>query len=743
MDSYIVELMDSARRQGRSLLSEPEGFEFLTHLGIRVPAFLAVGDPEEVTSSGLTELPGDRVVLKAISPDLAHKTEAGGVVVVPKSERQIRSAARRMRESLGNRELAGFLVQEFVPYVGDLGNELLLSLRWDREFGAVLTCGPGGLQAEIFARDLKAERSLAMMSPAQSERGIVERSLACLTVTRLLTMEQRGKPPRLPFGELVEAVEKFVTAASPWLDEHLDEIEINPLVPYGTGLIGLDVLVKLASPRSPLRSPRPLGKMKALLRPSSIAVIGASRRLNPGHMILRNTLRQGFDPERLYVVKPGLEILGGCRCVPDIASLPERVDILVIAVAANQVPEIVAAVVASQKAESLIVIPGGLDEKEGTGSLVDSVRRDLERSRQTDWGGPLLNGGNSMGIRSSPGHYDTFFLPDHKLPPAGEEDARCALVAQSGAFLAAKASKLADVAFKYSVSIGNQLDVTVGDYLHYLADDPELDLIAVYLEGFQDLDGLTSLEAVRRLADQGRTVVLYRAGRSEAGAHAAASHTASMAGSYEITVELARSAGALVADSLQDFEDLVRLVAALHRRPLAGMRLAALSNAGFECVALWDHLGAFEAASFTVQTEARLRQLFASARVDGVVDVHNPLDLTPMMNDEQFSQAVEVLLADHHVDVAVVGCVPLTGALNTLAESPHHSEDVLQSDAVVPRLVDLWRESEKPWVVVVDGGSAYDPMVEALQRGGVPTFRTADRAMSMLESYCRHRLGQG
>ena len=191
-------------------------------------------------------------------------------------------------------------------------------------------------------------------------------------------------------------------------------------------------------------------------------------------------------------------------------------------------------IIEREKAESVVLIPGGLEEKAGSEAIVARMHAALARSRSSAWGGPVINGGNCLGIRSVPGRYDTTFIPEYKLPVPKGEPSRLAIISQSGAFAVSKASKLSAVNPKYSITLGNQMDLTVGDYLTYLKDDAGIDLFAVYVEGFRPLDGLRFLEAAREIASQGRTVILYRAGRTPAGAQASASHTASIAGDYAV-----------------------------------------------------------------------------------------------------------------------------------------------------------------------------------------------------------------
>jgi acyl-CoA synthetase (NDP forming) len=181
------------------------------------------------------------------------------------------------------------------------------------------------------------------------------------------------------------------------------------------------------------------------------------------------------------------------------------------------------------------------------------------------------------------------------------------------------------------------------------------------------------------------------------------------------------------------------LFTSLGRRPVSGWRLAAVSNAGFECVAIADSLGRFTLPPFGAEAVRTLEAVFVRSRIDKVVDIHNPIDLTPMTGDEAYADTVRALLEDEQYDAVVVGIVPLTAALNTLPPGAGHGEDVSRSDGIVARLASLKRVGAKPWVVVVDAGAIYDPMVRALQAAGIPAFRSADRALRLLNVYCSAR----
>ncbi|UCF18202.1 MAG: acetate--CoA ligase family protein [Gemmatimonadota bacterium] len=732
----IVAVIEAARADGRDVLLENEGLEILVALGIAVPAHLKISGVAEAHDIRPAALPSNDAVVKVLSPDIQHKSEAGGIAFVPNDRTAITEAVRKMERDFADSDVRGFIIAERISYDASLGGEILMGIRWTDDFGPVVSCGAGGVHTEFVAANLKPGREIAIATPADLAADALHPWLDRLAVTRLMTNSYGGQTPRVDRQGLVDVITKFARLAQAAFPHHLTELEVNPFVVSSGRLLALDVLARCPRRKTQPIVGRPLHKLRNLLQPRSIAIVGVSERLNPGHIILNNLIREGFDTRRVFIVKPGSESIAGCRCYPDVAALPERVDLLVLSVAAAQVPDLLGDVIAAEKAESVIVIPGGLEEKSGSEAIVGRMRAALDRSRASDWGGPVINGGNSMGIRSQPGRCDTTFIPGHKLHPRESPTLPLALISQSGAFIVAKSSKLG-FRWRYAISIGNQMDLTIGDYLTYLKDDTAIEVYAVYAEGFKPLDGMRFLEAAKSITAEGRTVILYRGGRRPEGAAASASHTAAIAGDYVVCRELAKNAGVIVAETTADFEDLVSLYARLGPRKVAGRRLGAISNAGFECVSIADHLGGFELATLSQPTRAGLSALLREYRLEGVVDVRNPVDITPIMPDAPYEEAVRLVLRDDNVDVALIGCVPLTGALQTLAPGAGHDEDVFREDSIAHRLIRLKEEEvSKPWVVVVDGGPLYDPMARLLEDHGIPTFRTADRALRLLNTFC-------
>ena len=738
----IQRIIDTARQKGRDVLLETEGIALLQALGFSVPRHIFIRTSADAAGVDLAKFDGDRVVVKVISPEILHKSDVGGVAFVPKQAEAIRAAIADMESKFEGRVVEGYTIHQIVSYDRSLGNELLLGLRWTPDFGPVVVFGAGGIYTEFLADAFKTGRDLAILSAEAAPAGGIGGVLERVAVMPLLTGGLRGQKPRIARERIEDIVRKTLEFAREFCPRGVSEFEVNPLVVAGGDLVALDIVVKLSKSAPSLPPPRPIRKLEHLLTPHSVAVMGVSEKMNPGHVILNNLIREGFDKSRIFVIKPGLDSIEDCRCYPTIAALPEKVDLLVLSVDAQQATAAVTEIANTKKAESVIVIPGGLEEKIGTEDFVGRMHAALRASRGTEWGGPVVNGGNCLGIRSVPGRYDTMFIAPYKIGLPDKKPAPLAVIAQSGAWSISKNNKVSCLNPLYTISFGNQMDLTVGDYLAYLKNDPAVDIFAVYVEGFKPLGGLQFLKEAQEIAAMGKTVILYKAGRTSAGAKASASHTASIAGDYAVTRELCANAGVIVADTIADYEDLVMLFACLNDKVVAGWRLGALSNAGFESVAMADNIGRFRLENFSAATNQKLMEAFKKVRIDAIVDVHNPLDLTPQATDPVYEAIIRAMMEDENVDVGLVGCVPMTQALNTLVPAKDHPENLYDENGIVTRMRKIKGSTTKAWAAVVDAGPIYDEMARLLKAHEIPTFRTADRALRLFHRFCEARIAR-
>jgi acyl-CoA synthetase (NDP forming) len=212
-----------------------------------------------------------------------------------------------------------------------------------------------------------------------------------------------------------------------------------------------------------------------------------------------------------------------------------------------------------------------------------------------------------------------------------------------------------------------------------------------------------------------------------------------VAGDYAVCRAVLEEAGAFVAETLAEFEHALKALPALDGKKAGGRRVGLLSNAGFECVILADSLkdSNLELAALSAETKRHLAALLHPLGIDRIQDVRNPLDLTPVADDAAFAGCVEALLSDRGVDCAVVSPVPMTAALQTLAPSSSHRENIFDRSSVGRRLVEILRRSVKPVVVNIDAGALYDPLAKMLEEQGVPVFRRSDEALRFLAKYIR------
>ena len=308
------------------------------------------------------------------------------------------------------------------------------------------------------------------------------------------------------------------------------------------------------------------------------------------------------------------------------------------------------------------------------------------------------------------------------------------MVSQSGAYLVSLTSNMDGLIFPLaSISYGNQMDLTVSDFLEYYAGEEGVKVIACYIEGFQEGDGARFVKWARHLRKQGRRLIAFKAGKTPLGAKAAQSHTASLAGDYAVARSLMEQAGVQVAESLDEFEDFVKAITMLGDRTLTGRRTAIISNAGFECSSVLDKLFDLELAALTPATRARLADCLPA-----IAHADNPIDATPMATTRQFVEAVAAILDDPGVDDVIVSPIPVTPALDDLAPNLAgvHSENIYSPGSLPQEILRLFRQSAKPVVANIDSGDLYDDLVHVLQRGGIPVFRKIDRASRALSAFC-------
>jgi acyl-CoA synthetase (NDP forming) len=228
-----------------------------------------------------------------------------------------------------------------------------------------------------------------------------------------------------------------------------------------------------------------------------------------------------------------------------------------------------------------------------------------------------------------------------------------------------------------------------------------------------------------------KPVVAYKAGRTAAGARSAASHTASMSGSYDVFRDACAQAGVILADTIEQYSDLVRTFSLLAGKPPGGNRVAGVVNAGFESTVGADELRGLTQARLCPATVERLNAI----NRHGLVDTSTPfLDITPMADDRMYAEYVEAVLADPGVDCVFVAVVPHAVSLKTVPDTCR------DPDGLASLLVGLAARYAKPMVVSVNAGRHYADFVSVLEEGGLAVYGDIRSAISSLDTFVSYRL---
>jgi acyl-CoA synthetase (NDP forming) len=779
----ITALFQHAHAESRNFLYEYEVYTLLARSGAETPprANLLVRGAR-VSDEELVALPGDKAVLKIVSPTIVHKTEVGGVRIVAKTPQSVRSAQRRMlyevpenyaawiernpdaappsyRNLSGqalvaaiSRDVKGVLQVQFMPPDSDtFGHELIVGLRRTREFGMIVSAGLGGTDTELYAQRFRKGQAIVAASTAMTDgQTFFELFRQTISYKKLAGLT-RGQRRIVADEQLIECFESFVAMANFYSPDNpdapfvIEELEVNPFAFTDYLMVPLDGMCRFSLPEDrPVA--RPVGKIQNLLHPQRIGIIGVSAtRRNFGRIILENILAQGFDPQSVTILREGASDQSGVQCVPDLAGLPDKLDLLVVAVGAAQVPDLVEEIISRDAAHAVMLIPGGMGETEDSRERAAQVVAQVNAAHGRGDGGPVFLGANCMGVVSRPGRYDTWFIPEEKLPrDRGKPYRRAALVSQSGAFMLHRSSQCPELVPAYMISMGNQTDLTLGDMVSYFKESDQVDVIAVYAEGFSDLDGLAFCRAVREAVMAGKEVVFYKAGRTPEGKSATSGHTASLAGDFMVCESCVCQAGAIVAQNFNQFQDLFLLAETLYDKRIRGNRLAAVSGAGFEAVGMADSIQSddysMQLAPFAPETVNKIAAVLREKRLDALVGIVNPLDINPAADDDAHARIAAILAADPGVDAVVLGLDPLSPAMHTLAETDIPAFDLHAAGSIARLLPEVARHSDKPIIGVIDGGRLYDPLRDALMAEGVPVFPVCDRAVSALAQYIQARL---
>lgn len=440
-----------------------------------------------------------------------------------------------------------------------------------------------------------------------------------------------------------------------------------------------------------------LQQIHELFHPCSVAVVGVPRGMKMGRLFLMALRDQGFKGA-IYVVNPQASEIDGLKCYPSVSAIPSEVDLAIILVPSDFCVEVLRECAHKGVKGAVLVTSGFKETGTSHGQALERVMVEIARST-----GMRIIGPNCMGIYC-PSSGLSFF------PELPNEPGPVGMVTQSGSLgnIIGRLAHELGLRFSKVVSVGNQCDLTVSDFLEYMAGDTETRVVGVYLEGVRD--GRNFLKALR-VACQSKPVVLWKVGLTPEGARAALSHTGSMGGRKELWDCVARQAGAVRVDGLEPWIDTLMGFAFIERAP--GPRIGIISGPGGLAVAAAEACGknGLLLAKLSQLTEERLLKIIPPTGTS----VKNPVDvgLTASLDMRIYLESARAVAQDPEVDALLIISMGISAQ-----ENRDYAREIIQ----------LSRESNKPFLMVNIPG--FDPgMGRPFLDAAIPFFPTAERAL--------------
>jgi acetyl coenzyme A synthetase (ADP forming)-like protein len=400
-----------------------------------------------------------------------------------------------------------------------------------------------------------------------------------------------------------------------------------------------------------------LKQLDTFFNPKSVAVVGATKKVNKaGHVIFKNFVenkRRGVFKGEIYPVNPHEDHILGFPCYPRLTKIPGELDLVVVVVPAHAVPDVMRDA-AAKNAQAAVIISSGFGE-------VGNHELEMEVVAIAKKAGIRVLGPNCLGVYDSKTGVDMLFLPETKILTTGEEviatprplTGSIAVVTQSGAFGAAALDYLTGRQMGVSkfVSFGNKSDVDETEMLYYLLNDEDTKVILLYVEDVKN--GRAFLEAASKVTCK-KPVVALKAGRTEAGARAAASHTGAIAGSDHIYSAAFTQAGVI---RVSDMEEFFNAAKALTMQPPAdGKNIAIVTDAGGPGIMAADEceLQGLNVKKLSEKTIQEFEKLKNEGKIPKFAAIVNPVDLTGSVTSEMYEFATELVLQDPNINGVII-----------------------------------------------------------------------------------------
>jgi acetyl coenzyme A synthetase (ADP forming)-like protein len=621
----VRKILDKVKGEGRTSLTAPEGKLVCDAYGIPVPqegvASSAADAAKLATSMGFP------VVLKIISPEILHKTEAGGVLVGVHSATEVEKGyatiVANAKKYNAKANIQGVQVQQMLAG----GQEVIVGAVTDQSFGKLVAFGLGGILVEVL-KDITFR-----LAPATREDAL---SMLDGVAAAEILKGVRGAQPvnREALAGVIVNVSQLVSDFP-----EIAEMDLNPVFATPKGAIAADVRIVVDFAPAPARY-RPshddiVRDMNRIMKPDAVAVIGASAEDGKiGNSVMKNLINGGYEGE-IYPINPSATEIMGRKAYKSVKDVPGKIDVAVFAIPAKFVAQALVEV-GEKKIPGAVLIPSGFAE---TGN-VEGQKEIQEIGRKY---GVRLMGPNIYGF------YYTWKNLCATFCTAYDVKGHAALSSQSGGIGMAIIgfSRSAKMGVSAIVGLGNKSDIDEDDLLTFFEQDDNTTIIAQHLEDLKD--GRAFAEVAKRVSKK-KPIVVLKAGRTAMGARAASSHTGALAGNDKIYEDVFKQSGVIRARSLRDLLEFARAIPVLATPK--GENVVIITGAGGSGVLLSDAVvdNGLSLMAMPPDLDAAFRKFIPPFGAAG-----NPVDITGGEPPKTYQNTVRLGLEDPRIHALILG----------------------------------------------------------------------------------------
>jgi len=570
---------------------------------------------------------GFPVVMKIVSPDILHKTEAGGVIVGVKTaadvEKNYATILANAKKYKSDAKIEGIQVQQML--LG--GQEVIIGAVTDGSFGKLVAFGLGGVLVEVL-KDITFR-----LAPASKQDAL---SMLDGIQAHEMLKGVRGSDPvnRDAVADIIVNVSRLITDFP-----EITEMDLNPVFATKANAIAADVRIVVDFAAKAPR-PRPnhddiVRQMNRIMKPKSVAVIGASAENGKiGNSVMKNLINGGYKGE-IYPIHPKADEIMGKKVYNSVKDIPGEVDIAVFAIPASLVAGALIEC-GEKKVVGAILIPSGYAE---TGNV--KGQEEIQAIGQKY--GIRLMGPNIYGFYYTPANLCATFCTAYDVKGSA------ALSSQSGGIGMAIIgfSRSAKMGVSAIVGLGNKSDIDEDDLLTFFEQDDNTQIIAQHCEDLKD--GRAFAEVAKRVSKK-KPIVVLKAGRTSAGAKAASSHTGALAGNDKIYEDVFNQSGVIRARSLRDMLEFARGVPVLPTPK--GENVVIITGAGGSGVLLSDACIDNKLSLMTIppDLDAAFRKFIPPFGAAG-----NPIDITGGEPPITYVNTVKLGLEDPRIHALILG----------------------------------------------------------------------------------------